>query len=116
MRNYRIRGAEAGTGLAQAGLQGFQISLLAEVKAAFYDVIRRQGERQMASEDLALLEQVRARVKVRVDTGEAPRYELIKADAELLNAQKTLQSAELRVTQSKAVLSRLVGPPRGDSR
>ena len=115
LRSYRIRGAQAGTGFAQAGLQAFQITLLADVKAAFYDVIRRQGERQIASEDLTLLEQVRARVKVRVDTGEAPRYELIKADAELLNAQKTLQSAELRVRQAKAVLSRLVGTSLGEN-
>ena len=105
LRSFRIRGAQAGTGFAQAGLQAFQITLLADVKASFYDVIRRQGERQIASEDLTLLEQVRTRVKVRVDTGEAPRYELIKADAELLNAQKTLQSADLRVRQAKAVLS-----------
>ncbi len=114
LRSFRIRGAQAGTGLAQAGLQMFQIALLAEVKASFYDVIRRQGERQIASEDVTLLEQVRTRVKVRVDTGEAPKYELIKADAELLNAQKTFQGAELRVRQAKAVLSRLVGTPLGE--
>ena len=114
VRSSRIRGAQAGTGLAQAGLQAFQITLLADVKASFYDVIRRQGERQIASEDLTLLEQVRTRVKVRVDTGEAPKYELIKADAELLNAQKILQSAELRVRQAKAVLSRLVGTSLGE--
>jgi len=114
LRSFRIRGAQAGTGFAQAGLQAFQIALLADVKAAFYDVIRRQGEKQIASEDFTLLEQIRARVKVRVDTGEAPRYELIKADAELLNAQKTLQSAELRVRQAKAVLSRLVATSLGE--
>jgi len=114
LRSFRIRGAQAGTGLAQAGLQAFQITLLADVKAAFYDIIRRQGEKQIASEDFTLLDQIRARVKVRVDTGEAPRYELIKADAELLNAQKTLQSAELRVRQAKAVLSRLVGTSLGE--
>ncbi len=110
LRGYRIRGAQAGTGVAQAGLQVFQINLLAEVKAAFYDIIRRKEERQIASEDLTLLEQVRARVKVRVETGEAPKYELIKADAELLNAQKTLQSADLRVAQARAILARLIGP------
>jgi len=114
LRSFRIRGAQAGTGSAQAGLQAFQFNLLADVKASFYDVIRRQEERQIASEDLTLLGQVRARVKVRVETGEAPRYELIKADAELLNAQKTLQSAELRVKQAKAVLSRLVGTSLGE--
>ena len=114
MRNYRMLGAAAGTGAAEAGLRGFQIGLLAEVKSAFYDIIRRQEERQVASEDVDLLEQVRSRVKVRVETGEAPRYELIKADAELLNAQKTLQSAELRVTQVKAILSRLIGSTVGE--
>jgi cobalt-zinc-cadmium efflux system outer membrane protein len=114
VRSFRIRGAQAGTGLAQAGLRVFQIALLSDVKAAFYDIIRRQGERQIASEDVTLLEQVRTRVKVRVDTGEAPKYELIKADAELLNAQKTLQGAELRVRQAKAILSRLVGTSLGE--
>jgi cobalt-zinc-cadmium efflux system outer membrane protein len=114
MRNYRIRGATAGTGAAEASRRGFQITLLAEVKSAFYDVIRRQQERQVASEDVDLLEQVWSRVKVRVDTGEAPRYELIKADAELLSAQKTLQSAELRVIQVKAILSRLIGSTLGE--
>ncbi len=115
LRAARLRGAEAGTGAAQAGLQAFQLNLLAEVKAAFYDVLRRQEERQIAGEDLGLLEQVRERVKVRVDTGEAPKYELIKADAERLNARKTLQSAEIRVNQSKALLSRLIGPGFGEN-
>ncbi len=41
LRAYRIRGAEAGTAGAQAGLHAFQIILLVEVKAAFYDLIRR---------------------------------------------------------------------------
>jgi len=42
LRSFRIQGARAGTGSAQAGLQAFQITLLADVKAAFYDVIRTQ--------------------------------------------------------------------------
>ena len=45
-----------------------------------------------------------------VETGEAPRFELVKADAEMLNAQKVAQSADLRVHQSRVALRALVGP------
>jgi len=34
---------------------------------------------------------------VRVDVGDAPKYESIRVSAELLNAQKNSQSALLRV-------------------
>jgi len=114
LRYYRMQGAVAGTSGAQAALHAFHLNLFAEVKAAFYTVIRHQGESEIASEDLALLEQVQTRVRVRVETGEAPRYELIKSDAELLNARRAFRSAGLRVSQAKAILSRLIGPAFGD--
>ncbi len=114
LRDYRIRGAVAGTGAAQANIQIYNLNLLADVKGAFYGVIRSRGEMQIAEEDLNLLEQILQRVKVRVETGEAPRYELIKSDAELLNARKALESAGLRVNQAKANLARLIGPSMGE--
>ena len=42
------------------------------------------------------MRQIHARARLRVDVGEAPRYELIKAETELLTAQKTVQAAQLR--------------------
>jgi cobalt-zinc-cadmium efflux system outer membrane protein len=74
-----------------------------------FDLLRRQAEQRATQEDLSLAEQIRARVAVRVQTGEAPRYELIKADTELLNAQKSAESAILRVAQARAALRGLVG-------
>ncbi|OYW25358.1 MAG: hypothetical protein B7Z51_11385, partial [Methyloversatilis sp. 12-65-5] len=50
----------------------------------------------------------RNRVEVRVSTGEAPRYELIRADTELLTAQKNADAAVLRIVQAKARLRALV--------
>jgi cobalt-zinc-cadmium efflux system outer membrane protein len=44
---------------------------------------------------------------VRVDTGEAGKYELIKADAEIINAQQKEQTARLQVQQAVISLNRL---------
>ena len=49
------------------------------------------------------------RARLRVEVGEAPRYELIKAETELLASQKNQQTAELRVNQAKAALRQQVG-------
>jgi cobalt-zinc-cadmium efflux system outer membrane protein len=54
-----------------------------------------------------LLEQVRERVRLRVETGEAARYEIIKADAEIITARERLQTARLMVEQSKIQLNQL---------
>lgn len=108
-RSARIGAANAVAEAVDAERRGFEIDLRARIKARFYDILRRQAEQRAAQEDLALLEQIRRRVEVRVNTGEAPRYELIKAEAETLNAQKASQSAALRVAQAKAALRQLVG-------
>lgn len=108
-REARIGAARAATDAAGAELQGVQGGVLAEVKRRFYELLRRQAELATAREDQMLMEQIRTRVDLKVGTGEAARYELIKADAEALNAQKAAQSAALRVFQAKAALRQAVG-------
>lgn len=103
-RDARLRVAESGVRVAQSGVQSFEIDLLAQLKQNFYSVIRFQGELRAAQEDLELARSIRNRVEVRVDTGEAPRYELIRADTELLSAQKNADAALLRISQAKARL------------
>ncbi len=108
-RDARLRVAEAGVQAAQSGVESFEIDLLAQIKQNFYLVIRYQGELRAAQEDLELARSIRNRVEVRVNTGEAPRYELIRADTELLSAQKNADAAVLRVSQAKARLRAQVG-------
>jgi cobalt-zinc-cadmium efflux system outer membrane protein len=55
-----------------------------------------------------LLKDIRARVKLRVDVGEAPRYELIKADTESLAAERDYHAAVVRVTEAKTYLRGLL--------
>ncbi|WP_374475288.1 TolC family protein [Zoogloea sp.] len=109
-REARIGAATYGLEARQAEGRSFEVDLLARLDQRFFDLLRRQAEQRAAQEDLSLAEQIRSRVAVRVQTGEAPRYELIKADTELLNAQKTSESAILRVAQARAALRGLVGP------
>jgi len=109
LRGARSLAAEAGVASANAGIDVFRVNLTAAVRSAFYDVLRRQAEAALAGEDTELLRSVRTRIEVRVQTGEAPRFDLIRADTELLNATKAQESAVLRVQQAKAALARLAG-------
>lgn len=108
-RNLREQMAGRGLEASEAMRQGFRSDLAARVKTSYYQVLRRETELAAAREDLNMMRQIQERAKVRVNVGEAPRYELIKADTELLAAQKTLQTAELRVDQAKATLRQQVG-------
>lgn len=108
-RKLREEMASRGLDATQAGRTAFQSDLAARVKTNFYGVLRRESELAAAREDLSMMRQIHSRARLRVEVGEAPRYELIKAETELLSAQKALQSAELRVNQAKAALRQQVG-------
>ncbi|MDR3391381.1 MAG: TolC family protein [Sulfuriferula sp.] len=109
VRDARERLAQSGVALANSEKTVVASELRARIKLAYFNVLRRQEELKAAHENNDLIQQIFNRVKVRVASGEAPRYELIKAETELLNVQRALQAAVLRVTQAKAALSREVG-------
>lgn len=108
-REARLGVASSGLEVRRADARSLELDLLTRLDQTFYELLRRQAELRATKEDLALAEQIRARVAVRVQTGEAPRYELIKSDTELLNAQKNADSAALRLAQARAALRGLVG-------
>ncbi|MDD2884945.1 MAG: TolC family protein [Dechloromonas sp.] len=114
-RQPRIAAAEAGVQAAQAGYVAFRAGFLATLRLRYFQVLRRDAEKLRAQEDAALMEKVRSRIALRVNTGEAPRFELIKVDAEMLNAQKTAQAAEIRLGQARAALRQMVGQGLPDS-
>lgn len=108
-RSARIGVAEAGLDAATAGNRAFEADLLARLRARYFDVLRREAELRNAREDVALMEGVRSRIALRVETGEAPRFELIKSDTETLNAQKIAQAAGFRLEQARLLLRQIVG-------
>ncbi|MGA8053262.1 MAG: TolC family protein [Burkholderiales bacterium] len=111
VREPRIRSAEAGLAGSELGLAETRLLLRALVTQAFYDVLRRKAEAELAFDTQRLFEQIRNRIEVRVNVGEAPRFELTRADAELAAAINTTNSARLRVAQAIAVLRAAIGAP-----
>lgn len=109
VRSSRIGAAEAGVQASEAGLRAFEADLVANVRLRYFEVLRRNAEQRNAREDLDLMESVRSRIALRVETGEAPRFELVKADAEMLNAQKSVLAAGIRAEQARSHLRQSVG-------
>lgn len=108
-RAARIDAAQAGLAATTAANRAFEADLLARLRVRYFELLRRQAELINAREDAGLMESVRSRIALRVDLGEAPRFELIKADAETLNAQKTAVAAGFRVEQARSLLRQMVG-------
>lgn len=109
VRAARIGTAQAGLRVAEAEYRGFLADVTARVRLHYYEVLRRDAELAAAREDLQLMEDIHGRIALQVSTGEAARYELIKADAEMLSARNRAKSAAFRVTQAKAALRQYVG-------
>lgn len=105
----RVDGALAGLHAARANEQAFRADMRAQLRLRYYDLVRRTAENRVAREDVKLMEGIQKRIDLQVETGEKARFELVKANAELLNAQKMQESANLRVRQSSGALRALVG-------
>lgn len=109
-RGARIETAEAGLQAATASSRAMEAEIMARVRLRYFELLRRQAELKASKEDQELMDSIHTRIALRVETGEAPRYELVKADAELLNSLKNTLAAELRARQSRAALRAIVGP------
>lgn len=107
LRHARIESALHSRASSAQIVAGTQNELIAETKRRAYEYLLRKEETQAALDALGLLEQIRERVKVRVETGEAGKYELIKSDAEIINARQREQTARLQVQQAAISLNRL---------
>lgn len=113
-RAPRIRAAEAGLEGSRYALQEARLLVRADVQQAFYTVLRRRAEFDLALDNQRLLEQIRNRIELRVKVGEGAKYELVRAEAELASAMNQANSAKLRVVQALATLRILIGAPLPD--
>ncbi|MEI7431313.1 MAG: TolC family protein [Betaproteobacteria bacterium] len=109
VRNARIDAADAGADAARAGQKLSRNELLARLRYRFYELLRQDADLKATREDELTMQQIAYRIKLKVETGESPRFEAIKADTELLNAQKLVQTAELRIRQTRSNVRQLVG-------
>ncbi len=102
--------AESRIAVAEAQTATGLVNLMAAVKRRYFERLRLEEELQAFREDLALTEQIRQRVQVRVRSGEAPRFDLYRADSEVAVARKNVDTTLLRIRQSTFELRQFVGP------
>ena len=107
LRSARIDAAQSVERGSQQFVAATKNEVVAKIRLRAFEYLLRKEELLAASDALQLLEQIQQRVKVKVDTGEAGKYELIKADTEIITARQREQTARLLVEQAVLNLNRL---------
>ena len=115
VRSARKAVAESRVNYASSVTEATMINLSLQIKKAFYEVLQNEAVLKIAEGDRDALNDIRSRVGLRVEVGEAPRYELIKADTELIAAQRDADAAKLRIYESKLYLRGLVSKSLTDT-
>ena len=106
-RAARQLAAEAGLAGATAGLVETRLNLATDVKLAFYDLLLAQRDEGLARQNLEIVKDVQRIVNVRVRLGEAPQFEAIKAQVEVLKADQVVTRAENAVQVNRVILDTL---------
>jgi cobalt-zinc-cadmium efflux system outer membrane protein len=109
VRNARRAIAESKLQYVESNSFSTKVNLNLQIKKRFYDVIQNQEILKIAESDRDSLRDIRGRVALKVDVGDSPRYELIKADTELIAAERDAQAAKLKIFESKLYLKGLIG-------
>lgn len=115
MRAARQRVADLGLAAANVGMLETRLNLASQVKVAFYDLLLAQQDADLARQNLDTVEGVARIVRARVKSGEAPQFELIKAEVEVLKARQQVVRAENVVRINRVVVDTLTGGALGPS-
>lgn len=115
LRAARQRVADLGLATANVGMLETRLNLTSQVKVAFYDLLLAQQDADLAKQNLDTVEGVARIVKARVKSGEAPQFESIKAEVEVLKARQQLARADNLVRISRVAVDTLTGGALGPS-
>ena len=107
LRSARVDAARSVERGSLQSVAATQNEVVAQIRLRAFEYLLRKEELVAASDALLLLQQIQQRVRVRVETGEAGKYELIKADTEIINARQREQTAKLQTEQAVINLNRL---------
>jgi cobalt-zinc-cadmium efflux system outer membrane protein len=101
VRRYRQASADKGLEFVSYQTNWLRRQLMSQIERLYYQIAQRQQELALADEELALLTQLKRAVSLRVQVGESPRYEQVKAEAEWLTSK-----SRQRVANQQYVLAR----------
>jgi cobalt-zinc-cadmium efflux system outer membrane protein len=109
LRSTRIALAERGRDASAHLLDEVRLEVLSQVRRTFFQVLRRQEESRLALENVTLVEDLRNRIRVRVEVGEIGRLELVRAEAEVASARTLATSVQLQEVTAVAQFRAAVG-------
>ena len=112
-RAARQQVAEAGLASAYASLEEARLTVIADVKIAFYQLLLAQQDADLAKQNLNTVQEVANIVQAKVSTGEASRFEAIKATVEVQKARKEINRTENALVVARAKLDLLTGKALG---
>ena len=107
LRSARIGSAEAGVEANQANLDQVRANLSARLRVSAYELLLRQEQAHMETSVHDLMEEIRRRIQVSVEVGESARFELIRADTEVLTAASRMEAAHLNAERARVALIQL---------
>ncbi len=113
MRAARQHVADLGLATANVGMLETRLNLASLVKVAFYDLLLAQQGADLARQNLDIVEGVARIVKARVKSGEAPQFESIKAEVEVLKARQQVVRADNLVRINRVAVDTLTGGALG---
>lgn len=109
LRPARIELARAGLHSSELALAETRLVILSNVRLSFYQVLRRDLEIIIAEETLKLAQDLRDRIRVRVDVGEVGRLELVRAEAEVSSARSIAANARIQRLTALATFRAAIG-------
>ncbi len=104
MRSARINASEAGVDASRANFDQVRADLAAQLRIRAYELLLRQEQFAVEQNIYDLVENVRQRIKINVESGEIARFELIRADTEVQNAANRKEAARLGVERARIAL------------
>lgn len=106
-RQARREVADAGFAEASATLEVAKLTVVTDVKEAFYRLLFAQRDAELAIQNVATVEEVLRIVKARVAAGEATSFDTLKAGVEVQKAQKEVARAQNELVVARTRLNTL---------
>jgi cobalt-zinc-cadmium efflux system outer membrane protein len=108
-RRYRRQAAEMDLKAISYEREALMLNFIFEVKRAFYNILLAKKNLEVAQDNEKSARTLLSSAKIRVEVGEAPEFELIKAKVELARGSNEVQKATTKLSLAKTGLSTLMG-------
>jgi cobalt-zinc-cadmium efflux system outer membrane protein len=108
-RRYRRQAAEMDLKALSYEREALKLNLIFEVKASFYGLLLAKKNLEVAQDNEKSAGTLLSSAQIRVEVGEAPEFELIKAQVERARASNEVRKAHSQVLLAQATLNSLMG-------